>query len=591
MSDSDPLGRASPGAHREWSEQLRGRFLGIGMVAVGLACLVFAIARYGTTISTGSATPWLFNALGMVSMLVLYVWYRRAPSRRSRIAVHATAAVATLVLVVPVAYGMPSTVWWLSLVGFAMALMSRRLEAYIWTSAIMLLILAVPLIEDWLRVDDAAGERLPEMLMARVVFALILFGIAFAFRREIEQRTALLLRLTSDLKAANSAKDRFIAHMSHELRTPLHGLLGATEQLLDDAADARQRERLSAVRKSGHRLLLLVNDLIDVSSGSAKAAAEPAHRFNICEATEDTLETLAGMAETKGLELQFKASPQLNPWRKGPEQGLRQMLLHLVSNAVKFTSAGTVTVTLEPVVDFPDDVLLRVKDTGPGITDAVLQQIGRAFVVENTAANRDHQGAGLGLALVTRWLRELGGEIRFSRQLPQGTVVEVCLPLPCVDGETSDAAAAGLEAANSDDANAAIPAGEERRRILVCEDDPVGRDLIEATVIALGYFCVAISDGASALDRTAEEHFDLVITDIEMPRVDGYMLLDRLRDLERQHGSKRVPIIAITAHADAADRDRFLQRGFDEYLAKPFKMRELGELLAALLPQSAANRD
>jgi signal transduction histidine kinase/ActR/RegA family two-component response regulator len=580
VSDSSSPERVPVDGPREWSEQLRGRFLGIGMVAVGLACLVFAIARYFTTLSTGLVTPWLYNALGMVTMLILYVWFRRAPRRRSRVAVHATAVVATLVLLVPVAYEMPSTVWWLSLVGFAMALMSRRLEAYAWTSAIVLLILAVPLIENWWRVENAAGERTLEMLMARVVFALILFGIAFAFRREIEKRASQLLRLTGDLKAANSAKDRFIAHMSHELRTPLHGLLGSTEQLLAEVEDEHQRARLTAVRKSGHRLLLLVNDLIDVSSGGARSAAERPRRFNICEATESVLGTFAALAEKKAIDLQFNASPQLNPWRKGLEQRLRQIVFHLVSNAVKFTPSGTVAVSLAPEPDLVDRLHLRVSDTGPGITDAVLAQIGRAFVVESTAANRDHQGAGLGLALVTQWVRQLGGEIRFSRQLPHGTVVDVVLHLPRAEDEPADPAitemAVGDSAIVGDD-NGAVDAP---LRILICEDDPVGRDLIEATLASLGHFCVVVNDGAAGLDQATREHFDLVITDIEMPQVDGYMLLDRLRELERTRGSKPVPVIAITAHASADDRDRFLQRGFDEYLAKPFKLRELGELLA-----------
>ncbi|MGE4069959.1 MAG: response regulator [Lysobacterales bacterium] len=586
MSNPDPLDRSPIDDHREWSEQLRGRFLGIGMVAVGLACLVFAIARYFTAISTGLATPWLFNALGMVAMLVLFLWYRRAPRRRSRVAVHATAVVATLVLVLPVAYGMPSTVWWLSLIGFAMALMSRRREAYVWTAVVMLLMLAVPFIEDGFHVEGAAGERPLEMLMARMVFALILFGIAFAFRREIERRTALLMRLTSDLESANSAKDRFIAHMSHELRTPLHGLLGATEQLLDDAADARQRERLSAVRKSGQRLLSLVNDLIDVSSGSARLAAEQAHRFNVCDAIEDTVLTLAGMAEEKGLDLQFETSPQLMPWRKGCEEGLRQIVFHLVTNALKFTPGGSVTIHLEPVVDDPDSLLLRVGDTGPGITDAVLKQIGKAFVIENTAANRNHQGAGLGLALVTQWLRQLGGEIRWSRQLPHGTVVEVQLPLPSAEAESSQGATPEL--GRSEGAPVATRVAGAPLRILVCDDDPVGRDLIEATLTALGHPCVAVCDGGAALDRATQEDFDLVITDIEMPLVDGYMLLDRLREFEREHEKHPVPIIAITAHAGADARERFLKRGFDAYLAKPFRLRELGKLITVLLPQSSS---
>lgn len=583
MTDLKPLNQPPLDGHHEWSQQLRARFLGISMFAVGLACLVFALARYYTMQRTGLATPWLVNATGLAIMLALYLWYRRSPQRRSRFTVHATAVVATLALLIPAAYAMPSTVWWLSLIGFAMALMSRRREAYVWAVSMVLLIAAVPVLETWLRVANAAGEQPLELNMARVAFAVILFGIAFAFRREIERRTADLMQLANDLRAANATKDRFIAHMSHELRTPLHGLLGTSEQMLGEIDHPLHQQRLHAIRDSGNALLQLLNDLIDVSSARAGTLTLTRGPVNLCDTVAESVRGFATRAQQKGLELHFHVAPEVQAWRMGDEARIRQTVFHLVSNAVKFTDSGRVCMEIEHWPEWTDGVVLRLSDSGCGIPAELVAQIGQPFVREETPANRRHAGAGLGLALVFQLVRSMQGQLSFSAAQPQGTVVEIRLRLPIAQ------ISAGAQVADAEPSQDQLAPQATPLRVLYCEDDPIGQDLIEAALTAMGHSCTRANDGAQGLALVASQPFDLVLTDLEMPKVDGYTLLSELRRLQQQSGQPRIPVVAVTAHAGPEDRDRFLQLGFDGFLAKPFRMAALGRALKAVADDRRAS--
>lgn len=573
--------RATSSGHREWSEELRGRFLGIGMVAVAVACLLFGVARFALQQHTGLLTPWLFNAVGFVVICMLYVWYRRAPTTRSEVAVHATAAIATILLLVPVAFNMPSTIWWLSLVGFAMTLMSRRREAGLWAVSTIVLVAAVPQLEPMLRVSGAAGEQALEASMARTLFAIILFGIAYAFRREIEHRTSDLTTLTADLQSANAAKDRFLANMSHELRTPLHGMLGMTEHALNEPLDAAQRHRLQSIMASGTTLLCLLNDVLDIGRANANALSLDSQPFALHDVIAQVLPPFAAQAAQRGLRFTASAEPELRRTRVGDAARIRQIVLNLVSNALKFTRDGSIAIRLDRLPEHEDGIVLRISDTGVGMAPEIAERIGEAFVRHDSGPSREHGGAGLGLAIVYELAQRMQGRVDIVAAAPQGTTVTVELRLPF---SANDYSCGPQELLPRQNATGATPGFPQRPfatlRILVCEDDTLGQELMAASLNVLGHSYVIACDGVEGLQLAAQQNFDLVLSDIEMPNMDGYAFLQQFRQHEQNRGHRPIPVMAVTAHAALKDRDRFLGLGFNDYLAKPFTLAELQSMLA-----------
>jgi two-component system, sensor histidine kinase len=568
----------TPPGHLEWSEELRGRFLGIGMIAVAAACLVFAVARYVLEQRTGLQTPWLFNALGFFAICSLYIWYQRAPLKRSEAVVHGTAAIATVLLVIPIAYAMPSSTWWLTLVGFAMTLMSRRREARLWAVSTVLLVAAVPHLEPLMRIAGSAGEQPLETNMSRTVFAVLLFGVAYAFRREIERKTSELFTLTADLQAANATKDRFLAHMSHELRTPLHSMLGMTELVLKQPLDTTQRQQLESVRDSGTTLLHLLNDVLDIGRANADALSLDPQTFALHDVITQLLPPFAAQARQRGLSFDANADRDLRRWRVGDAARIRQILLKLIFNAFKFTRHGGVDVQLLPWREYEDGVVLRVADTGIGMAPGLAQRIGKAFVQHDSGSTRTHGGAGLGLAIVHELAQRMQGRVEFAEAVPQGTIVRVYLRLPFVVTDASigphELLPGRIEAGNGFER---LPT---RLRILICEDDPLSQELMLASLTVLGCVSVVASDGVEGMGFAQNQEFDLVLSDIEMPNMDGYKFLRQFRQLQADRNLPRTPVMAVTAHAAPRDRDRFLDFGFDDYLAKPFALAELRRMLA-----------
>lgn len=572
----------------EWSQQLRARFLGIGMLAVAIACLVFTVSRGWMQWRSGLLTPWLYNLGGLIAIGALYLWYRRAPAQRSEIAVNGTAAVATVLLVVPLAYAMPSSMWWLSLVGFAMTLMSRRREAALWATLTVALIAAAPLLEPLMHVPGSAGEPALEANLARTIFAVLLFGIAYAFRREIEQRTADLSALTANLQAANAARDRFLAHMSHELRTPLHGMLGMSEHALAAAHDATQRRQLEAIRDSGTALLRLLNDVLDAGRANADTLELDARPFALHTAIAEVLPPFFAQARELGLECRAQAHPGLRLWRNGDAARLRQIVLTLMSNAFKFTVKGRVALQLDPWADHDDGVVLRVSDSGIGVPQSLIDQLGQPFVRLDEGPARAHGGAGLGLAILSQLAERMQGRMRIESTTEGGTVATVWLRLSL----TEDAAIGPADLAStrpSAEAPGLLPAHPHRPlHVLVCEDDTLAQEFVAATLTLLGHNYALADDGAQGMTLAEAHSFDLVLTDIEMPNLDGYAFLERFRRQALERGHMHVPVIAVTAHAEPKDRERFLAMGFDDYVAKPFAIADLRRTLALLQEQTAA---
>jgi signal transduction histidine kinase/CheY-like chemotaxis protein len=556
----------------------RQLLVGIGMAAVAAACVVFAASRIWIEHSTGKATPWWGNLGGAVALGTLFLWYRRAPARRSSAAVHGTAAIATTALLIPAAYGMPSSKWWLSLVGFCVLLMGRRAEAMVWAPLTLLLVPLTALVEPYIQLPDAAGEPALERALAGACYVALLLSVTFVFRQVSRRRAFQLAETARSLERAAMVRSRFLARMSHELRTPLHGVLSMTELALRHASDQRAREPIETASQSASVLLGLLNNILDVTRAEADAMTLNVAPFSLHETLTQLLHGPAAEAKSRQLRFEARAEPGIIEQRTGDRTRVMQVVLNLVGNALKFTAKGGVSVSLLAVPTDLDRVRIRVSDTGCGIAPDKLGSVFEPFEQASAADAERRSGAGLGLAIVRELTRLMDGTVNVTSTLDEGSTFVVDLRLPRV----SPHGAAGPESLLT-----FVPSVPEVRRsvasprqILVCEDDPAGRRAICALLRLGGHHVVATHDGQAALEMLATTRFDLLITDIEVPGIDGVELIRRIRSLEKGSSRVRLPIIATTAHAGEENTQRLYDVGVDAHITKPFTLRRLEDAIA-----------
>jgi signal transduction histidine kinase/CheY-like chemotaxis protein len=556
----------------------RARLLDIGMVAVFVACAVFAALRFGVQLVTGLATPWWGNAGGAAALALLYMWYRRDPLRRSSVAVHGTAAIATIAMLIPTAYGMTSSKWWLALVGFSVLLMGRRSEAVVWTVATLLLLPLAALLEPHIAVANAAGEPAAERATAGLVFVAILLGITWAFRRVAQQRARDLTETAASLTRANLVKSRFLAHMSHEVRTPLHGVIAMTDMALEGDASPVVRRQIETAQQSARLLLSVLNNILDVTRAEADAIELDLRPFDLHAALREVLGPLAAQATGRRLRFEARSEPGIVERRTGDRVRFAQIVLNVVGNALKFTKSGRIDVRLRAVAGERNRILLEVEDTGSGIPRDKLEAIFEPFAQASAADAAILGGAGLGLAIVRDLARRMGGAVRVESEPGKGSMFTVELGMPTVDGE---------EAAGPVEILPAIPPSETRAetasarslRVLACEDNPVNQKVLVAMLTRLGHRTTVANDGLAAWELLQQQAFDLLLTDVEMPGLDGLELARRVRAREAERGGAPMPILGATAHVGEDEQHRLLDAGMDAHLGKPFTLTDLSAAL------------
>ncbi len=411
-------------------------------------------------------------------------------------------------------------------------------------------------------------------------------ALASSMTKTIRESELCQRALAEEANAANRVKSEFMANMSHEIRTPMTAILGYGEVLEENVTDETNpscKEAIAAIQRSGNHLMLVINDVLDISKiESGKLAMEPSECM-VLETVRDVYQSFQIGASQKGLALRVEFETPVPELVITDAHRVKQILINLVGNAIKFTSHGSVTLALR--CD-DDQIEFSVWDTGHGIAMHELASLFRPFEQLDNSMTRKHEGTGLGLAISKRLANALGGDIVVESELGMGSVFTLSIPrgtsgaqrmveaLPSLSKEIGSGDGSGTKTKKS---------VQIRAKVLLVEDGEDNQRLILHVLSRAGIEVETAENGQVAVDRLAGGHdFDLVLMDMQMPVMDGYTATRKLRQL-----GVTTPIVALTAHAMAGDRKECLDAGCDEYAAKPIDREQLYEIIRRLIGGSS----
>ena len=393
----------------------------------------------------------------------------------------------------------------------------------------------------------------------------------------VAERTRALALATREAQDSSRAKSEFLANMSHEIRTPLNGIIASSDLLRHRGnLPAATAEHVRIIAESGDLLLKLLGDILDLSKIEARQLELERHPFDLASTIADTIALLSGKAEAGGIQLSFKVDAGLPPHLTGDSYRLRQVLLNLASNAIKFTPPGgrvELGVTAAPSAADPVALRFEIRDTGIGMDAPTLARIFERFTQADASTTRRYGGSGLGLAISSQLVRLMGGKLEAQSTPGTGSCFSFTITLP-------RSAALATEAPRMETIDAALGLN-----VLVVEDNAVNRSILSAQLKQLGCRLTVARDGEEALAALAGAAPDVILMDCHMPKLDGWETTRRIRawadDAEPalRHAAT-LPIIALTAAALPEERRRCLEAGMDRFLSKPVRLAELSAMLA-----------
>jgi signal transduction histidine kinase/CheY-like chemotaxis protein len=495
---------------------------------------------------------------------------------------------------------------WLVVMPIGGILLAGKRSGAVWSGIAVATIVGLYLFDsgDTVPILQAARPESFHLVQALNLLAILSVLTAVALRSVREKDHALdeMESARDEADAAGEAKMRFLASMSHEIRTPMNGALGMSDLLLRTDLSEEQQRLAAGIHRSGHALLSVIHDVLDISRIESGKLQLERTDFTLRELVDDVQQIVCESARAKSLHLSFAIAPDVPGFLRGDAGRVRQVLLNLVGNAVKFTQRGSVEIEVSVEGGADDEarcVKFEVRDTGIGIPADRTQKIFDRFTQADDSTTRRFGGSGLGLSIAKQLTHRMRGEIGVAGRAQGGSTFWFTLPLARGGvGGVSD----GLVEIPESEAWVRSPAPPDPTRtapgrILLAEDNPVNQEVAVAMLEILGHRVEVACDGRQALEALERSTFDLVLMDCQMPEPDGFEATARLRENEAgagpadASGLRRVPVVALTASAMQGDRERCLAAGMDDYLSKPFTLPQLGGVLAKWLPEAPASPD
>jgi CheY-like chemotaxis protein/HPt (histidine-containing phosphotransfer) domain-containing protein/anti-sigma regulatory factor (Ser/Thr protein kinase) len=401
--------------------------------------------------------------------------------------------------------------------------------------------------------------------------------------QELELARQLAEVAQVEAESANQAKSQFLSRMSHEIRTPIHGIIGSLDLLSPDTLSTDQQLRIQQAATSANHLLGVINEILDFSRLEVGEMAYQTVPFDLAQTCRQVLDLLRPLAQDKGLSLQLEWAPDLLPAREGDQQKVRQVLINLIGNAVKFSDSGRIRLKVVPREE--ERLRFEVIDRGPGIAEQEQQRLFEAFSQLDESHTRQYGGSGLGLAISLQFVQGMGGQMGVESRVGQGSTFWLELPLPATEAPTPVAVDSVTEEVSL-----------EGCRVLIVDDEAVNRAIAGGYLRRAGGQVEEAVDGQQAVEMFQAGEYDLILMDLQMPRLDGYQASQQIRRQERMLDAEegdieavsRVVIIALSASVVGEVAEQCRQAGLDDYVSKPFRWEELQATIGRHLPRGVS---